>query len=250
MISDMRVFELDGMLLLDLARPVTAAVRDHLEKFVIMEDVVVEDVTEKYAQLGLYGPKAPEVLAAATQADPRVAPLFILPDGDIGVPGLDLIVARDAAGSLAAALVKAGAVPVSRETAEVTRLEAGVPKFLVDMDASTIPLEAGIEDRAISMTKGCYVGQEVIVRVLHRGGGRVAKKLVGLLTGKPDVRSGDHVFAGDRDVGRITSAADSPRKGKRIALAYVHRDFIEPGTELEVKSTEGSAHAVVVTVPF
>jgi len=250
MISDMRVFELGGMVLLDLERPLTPAVYEHLEKFVITEDVVVEDVTEKYAQLGLYGPKAPEVLAAATHADPAAAPLYVLPDGDIGVAGVDLIVAREAAGSLAAALVNAGALPVSAQTAEVTRIEAGVPKFLVDMDTSTIPLEAGIEDRAISMTKGCYVGQEVIIRVLHRGGGRVAKKLVGLLTEGPAVRRDDHVFAGDREVGRITSATDSPRVGKRIALAYVHREFIEPGTELKVKTTDGSSHAVVVQPPF
>jgi folate-binding protein YgfZ len=250
MIADMRVFELGGMVLLDLERPVTPAVREHLEKFVITEDVVVEEVTAKYAQLGLYGPRAPEVLAAATHADPAVAPLYILPGGDLGVPGVDLIVAREAAGSLSASLVTAGAAPVSPETAEVTRIEAGVPKFLVDMDTSTIPLEAGIEDRAISMTKGCYVGQEVIIRVLHRGGGRVAKKLVGLLTEGPDVRSGDHVFAGEREVGRVTSAADSPRVAKRIALAYVHRDFIDPGTELEVKTTGGPSHAVVVNTPF
>ena len=68
---------------------------------------------------------------------------------------------------------------VDLDTFEVIRIERGVPRFLVDMNEDTIPLEAGIEDRAISFTKGCYVGQEVIVRVTHRGGGRVAKKLVG-----------------------------------------------------------------------
>ena len=76
------------------------------------------------------------------------------------------------------ALIEAGAVPASDETAETLRIEAGRPRFAVDMDTDTIPLEAGIEDRAISLTKGCYVGQEVIVRVLHRGHGRVARKLV------------------------------------------------------------------------
>jgi folate-binding protein YgfZ len=250
MISDMHVVELGGSVLLDLERPVTGTVVEHLEKFVITEDVEIEDVTAKYAQLGLYGPRTPEILAAATHADPAVAPLYILPGGDIGVPGVDLIVPREAAGSLTAALVSAGAVAVSPETADVTRIEAGVPKFLVDMDTSTIPLEAGIEDRAVSMTKGCYVGQEVIIRVLHRGGGRVARKLVGLLTDPPDVQSGDRLLAGDREVGRITSAVDSPRMGRRIALAYVHRDFLEPGTALEVETAEGPSHAVVARLPF
>jgi folate-binding protein YgfZ len=250
MISDMRVFELGGSVLLDLERPVTGTVVEHLEKFVITEDVEIEDVTAKYAQLGLYGPSTFEILAAATHADPAVAPLYVLPGGDIGVAGVDLIIPREAAGSLSAALVSAGAVAVSPETAEVTRIEAGVPKFLVDMDTSTIPLEAGIEDRAISMTKGCYVGQEVIVRVLHRGGGRVARKLVGLMTDPPEVQRGDRLLAGDREVGRITSAVDSPGMGRRIALAYVHRDFLEPGTPLEARTARGPSHAVVARLPF
>jgi tRNA-modifying protein YgfZ len=250
MISDMRVFELGDAILLDLERGVTAPVLDHLARFVITEDVAVDDVTGEYAQIGVYGPRTPEVLAAATLADPAGAPLYVLPGGDIGIEGVDLIIPRGGAERLAAALLEAGALPVTPETAEVTRIEAGIPRFLVDMDTSTIPLEAGIEDRAISMSKGCYVGQEVIIRVLHRGGGRVAKKLVGLVVEDGDVRRDDPVFAGDREVGRITSAADSPRVGKRIALAYVHRDFIEEGTRVTVKTADGHSPAVVTKPPF
>jgi folate-binding protein YgfZ len=250
MISDMRVFDLGSLLLLDLDLSVTPAVREHLEKFVITEDVVVEDVSGKYSQLGLYGPTAPTVLAAATHADPGGAPLYILPSSDLGIEGVDLIVAREGAAGLRSALRNAGAVPVSRETADVPRIEAGIPKFLVDMDGSTIPLEAGIEDRAISMTKGCYVGQEVIIRVLHRGGGRVAKKLVGLVVEGDKAGRDDQVLAVDRVVGRLTSAVDSPRLGKRIALAYVQRDFTEPGTKLEVQTAATHSPATVVSLPF
>jgi folate-binding protein YgfZ len=250
MISDMRVFDLGSLLLLDLDLSVTVVVREHLEKFVITEDVVVEDVTARYSQLGLYGSTAPAVLAAATHADPAAAPLYILPSSDIGIEGVDLIVAPEVAAGLRLALLNAGAVPVSLETAEVTRIEAGIPKFLVDMDTTTIPLEAGIEDRAISMTKGCYVGQEVIVRVLHRGGGRVARKLVGLVVEGEKAGRDDQVLAADRVVGRLTSAVDSPRLGKRIALAYVQRDFIEPGTRLEVRSATSQSPATVTRTPF
>jgi folate-binding protein YgfZ len=250
MISDMRVFDLGDMILLDLERDVTARVREHLENFVITEDVIVEDVTDRFAQIGLYGPKAAEVLAASAGGEPSSAPLFVLSSSDIGVEGVDLIVTRDAAADLVSALERSGAVPVEAETAEVTRIEAGIPRFLVDMDTSTIPLEAGIENRAISLTKGCYVGQEVIIRVLHRGGGRVAKKLVGLVVDGSDVRRDDTVLAGDREVGRVTSAVDSPRTGKRIALAYVHRDFVEPGTELKIKNAVGESKANVVQLPF
>jgi folate-binding protein YgfZ len=250
MISDMRVFELGDVTLLDLERAVTPAVREHLDRFVITEDVVVEDVTDTFAQLGLYGPLAPEILAGATATDPALAPRFILPSSDIGITGADLIVARESAEGLDAVFVQAGAVRIDPETADVTRIEAGLPRFLVDMDTSTIPLEAGIEERAISLTKGCYVGQEVIIRVLHRGGGRVAKKLVGLIAEGRDVQKGDQVLASGRETGRVTSAADSPRMGKRIALAYVHRDYASPGTELKIRTTAGESAAVVAKVPF
>lgn len=244
MISDMRVFDLGDLLLMDVERPVVTTVVEHLDKFIIAEDVTVENVTSTWAQIGLYGPRAQDVLAAAS-ADPAwVPPLHTLPSSDLGVAGVDLIVPVESADAVGDALERAGAVQVDPADVEVTRVEAGIPKFLVDMDTTTIPLEAGIEDRAISMTKGCYVGQEVIIRVLHRGGGRVAKKLVSLEV-EGDAKRDDRLLAGDREIGRITSVVDSPRLGKRIALGYVQRDFVEPGTELRVTTARGSASAMV-----
>ncbi len=250
MISDMRVFELADMILIDLERPVTDAVRLHLDNFVITEDVVVADVTATFAQIGLYGPQAAAILDAVVAADPSATPAYVLEGTDIGIAGFDLIAPQEAAATLTSALERAGAIPIDAATAEVTRVEAGIPRFLVDMDGSTIPLEAGIEDRAISLTKGCYVGQEVIIRVLHRGGGRVAKKLVGLVGEAGGMERDDRVFAAERDVGRVTSAVSSPRVGKRIALAYVHRDFSEPGTPLRVRTSAGDTAAIVVALPF
>jgi folate-binding protein YgfZ len=116
------------------------------------------------------------------------------------------------------------------------------------MDSETIPLEAGIESRAISLTKGCYVGQEVIIRVLHRGHGRVARKLVGI------VMKGDHPAAPDapvladnqQQVGEVTSSVVSPALGRPIALAYVKRDYLAPGTTLSIDGKP----AVVAALPF
>src|SRR5438045_7794187 len=104
------------------------------------------------------------------------------------------------------------------------------------MHEETIPLEAGIEDRAISLTKGCYVGQEVIIRVLHRGHGRVARRLVGIIfePGSARPSAGDKIAAAGRDVGVITSAVESPALGRPIALGYVHRDYVQPGTSVNV----------------
>jgi folate-binding protein YgfZ len=116
------------------------------------------------------------------------------------------------------------------------------------MQEETIPLEAGIEDRAISLTKGCYVGQEIIIRILHRGHGRVARKLVGLSfaegTGVPE--AGAVITSGTREIGSVTSAADSPALGRPVALGYVHRDFVEPGTSVAVAGVP--AH--VAALPF
>ena len=115
------------------------------------------------------------------------------------------------------------------------------------MDEETIPLEAGIEARAISFTKGCYVGQEVVIRVLHRGHGRVARRLVGLTCdGEQAPASGAVIRSGERDVGKVTSSTISPELKRPIALAYVHRDFVEPGTKLTVDG----ADAEVTALPF
>ena len=245
MISDMRVFDLGDLLLLDLESAVTAVVAEHLDKFVITEDVSVDETTASSGQIGVYGPNARQVLDATVSAT-GAPPLFVVESSDLGVDGFDVIVPRARVEEWTNALARAGALPVTRDTVDVTRVEAGIPRFLVDMDTATIPLEAGIEERAISMSKGCYVGQEVIVRVLHRGGGRVAKKLVALVL-EGEAQRGDRLFAGEREIGRITSAVHSPRLGKRLALGYVQRDFVEPGTQLTVPTADGTLAAVVVT---
>ena len=109
---------------------------------------------------------------------------------DAGEPGYDVYVESAQADAFKNAIAAAGAPMLDASVAEAIRIEAGVPAFHRDMDEETIPLEAGIESRAISFTKGCYVGQEVIVRVLHRGHGRVARKLVGLTIEGDRVASG------------------------------------------------------------
>jgi folate-binding protein YgfZ len=234
MISDMYVDELGDALLLRVPVTLTTRIREHLERFVFTEDVQVADVTDHKAQFGLYGPQAAVVAAAATNAT-RLA----IDDLD----GVALIVAAPAADDVRKALESAGGVEATLDDFDLVRIEAGVPRFGVDMDTDTIPLEAGIEDRAISRAKGCYVGQEVIVRVLDRGHGRVAKRLVPLVfeAGAPVPPHGALVHGGEREVGRVTSAAFSPRLGRPVALAYVHRDFTSPGTPLTI----GGAHATV-----
>jgi tRNA-modifying protein YgfZ len=273
MIADLRVFELGDRILADLDASLAASIAERWSMFVITEDVTIEDVSAATAQLGVYGPLAAPVLARAFEAgrapgedapdaerlegmglhasgrwDFDGEPAIVLRSDDIGVRGFDIVVPAGKKGALMEHLQAAGGVTVTTVEADVTRIEGGRPKFLVDMTADTIPLEAGIEDRAISLTKGCYVGQEIIIRVLHRGGGRVAKRLVGLAFGPGAAAPapGARITTGDREIGTVTSAAESPSLGHAIALGYVQRDFVEPGTTVEV----GGTAARVAGLPF
>jgi folate-binding protein YgfZ len=171
---------------------------------------------------------------------------------DIGAAGFDLLLQNASAGAVADALRLAGAVDVDREAVEVVRVEAGRPVFHQDMDEATIPLEAGIEDRAISLTKGCYVGQEIIIRVLHRGQGRVARHLTGLAlepsAGVP--AHGDRIRSGDREIGTVTSAVRSVLLQRPLALGYVHRDFVEPSTAVTIVSGGIGLPAIVTALPL
>ena len=278
MIADLYVYELGDVLLLTLHRDVKDAVMTKLDQVIFSEDVQLGDVTETFAQIAVVGPAAASMAAGVLDvpaetlqgmpehgnfrtswlASPKLpgvysseggagSPAIVTRAGDTGEPGFDLFVERVHAEALKTSLMAAGAIEVDPATAEAIRIESGVPLFHHDMDEDTIPLEAGIESRAISFSKGCYVGQEVVIRVLHRGHGRVARKLVGLrLEGDRVPQKGAAIRAGDREVGRVTSSTQSPALRRPIALGYVHRDFVEPGAKVTV---DGAA-AEVVALPF
>ena len=134
---------------------------------------------------------------------------------------------------------------------ETARIEAGIPRFGVDMDETNIPLECGIEARAVSYTKGCYIGQEVINRI--HAIGHVNRELVGLRLAD-DLKSlparGDKLFKDGKEVGHITSAIASPTLKANIALGYVRRGADAAGTELELQSAGTDSRVKIVEVPF
>jgi len=240
------------------------AVLAKLDQFIFGEDVQLNDVTDAFAQIAVIGPAAPaglgRVLTGVTTADLEAlpehgnvraqfagSPAIVVRVSDTGERGFDVFVERPRAGDLRAALSALDIAALDAATADAIRIESGVALFHRDMDEETIPLEAGIESRAISFTKGCYVGQEVVIRVLHRGHGRVARRLVGIAfdaAQPPD--AGAPIHAGGREVGHITSSAASPALQRAIALGYVHRDFVEAGTKVAVGSIEGT----VTALPF
>ncbi len=279
MTADMAVVNLGDELLLDVDAGVTAMLLERLREFVFTEDVTVEDRTAAWAALAVHGPDAARVVAdlvrPAGDGSPLPAdalgrlpeyhqrrgrfadaPVAVVRSAEIGEVGFVLYAEAAAAHPLAGALAGAGAAELDPETFALLRLEAGRPAFPGDMNESTIPLEAGIESRAISHTKGCYVGQEVIVRILHRGQGRVARRLVGLrLDGDaPPPDAGAALHAANRPdaeaVGAVTTARRSPALGRPIALAYVKRELAEPGTKLVATAGGRRLPAVVTAPPF
>jgi len=264
MLADLLVYELGDVILLTLNGDVKDTVLARLDQFIIAEDVQLGDVTGSFAQVAVVGPRSaaavasaidgvsPDVLSALGEHGNLRAlfggqPAIVARVTDTGEPGFDVFLDRSQVEAFTSRLGGAGVAALDFVTADAIRIEAGVPLFHRDMDEDTIPLEAGIESRAISLTKGCYVGQEVIIRVLHRGHGRVARKLVGLtLDGDQAPPSGAVVRSGDREIGHVTSSTLSPALGRPIALAYVHRDFVEPGTAVVVDG----ASALVTKLPF
>jgi folate-binding protein YgfZ len=265
MISDLHAYELGDVLLLRLPTTTKDVVLARLDQFIFSEDVQLGDVSETFVTVDVVGPDAARVVAQATgvatadldaldehgnrRHDVLGQPHIILRVDDAGVPGFEVIGPRETAASLRDALVAAGAVPLDAASAEALRVEGGVPLFGRDMDEETIPLEAGIESRAISFTKGCYVGQEIIIRVLHRGHGKVARRLVGLqsASGTEVPSTGTTLHGADKEVGAVTSSAFSPTLGRPVALAYVKRDVAEPGTSL---TTATGTPVTVVALPF
>ena len=177
MITDVVVYELGDVMLMTVPLDVKETVLAKLDQFIFSEDVQLGDVTGTLVPVAVAGPNAPMILSAVLEGISSDV-LANLPDhgnrrlhfggqpaivarvSDVGAPAYDVYIERLQAGAFNATLHSAGVVEADAATAETIRIEAGVPKFGLDMDQETIPLEAGIESRAISFSKGCYVGQE------------------------------------------------------------------------------------------
>jgi folate-binding protein YgfZ len=263
MISDLRIYNRGTFLLADVPAERAARLLTTFDSLVFAEDVAVSDISATLAQVSVFGRKAADAIAGALGLDAgalSALPLFgQIPAGDGFVartddadwPAFDLFIPAEVNAVIVRRLEDAGAHEISAELTEVLRIEAGRPSFGVDMTDETIPLEAGLLDRAISTSKGCYVGQEVIIRVLHRGGGRVAKRLVKIefepaLTTPP--APGTTLLLEGRETGRVTSAAYSPARSRVVALGFVHRDAAVAGRQVIARLDAGDAPAEIVAL--
>jgi folate-binding protein YgfZ len=266
-------------LLLDTERSALQALFDMIRRFKVGYRVELHKRTLESKLLSLVGPEADEVVHAARGSD---APSQLgethhdFPHGtpqedgslpkDVSLPerehshvlarigsapvrlirtdlGIDALFDSPALAAVREALETAGAAPVSEGTVEIVRVESGRPRYGLDIDESTIPQEAGLNERAVSFTKGCYVGQETVARLYYRG--KPNRHLRGLRLSEPAL-PGAELRLAERPVGRLGSSVVSPRLGP-IALALVRREA-EPGATVSVG--ESGATASVVELPF
>jgi tRNA-modifying protein YgfZ len=219
LVTDMHVLESGDMILLDVPANLVDLTMQRLDQFLFAEDVQFSDLRGALQGVWIHGPASARVIEQVASGIEGLAgwpeyrnaraafgsgPIVVARIDQLGVPGYCVYVDPAQAPALLQSLEGAGAVRASGDAIEAARIEAGTPVFGIDMDNTTIPLEAAIEQRAISFTKGCYVGQEVVIRVLHRGHGRVAKRLVALRFEGSDAVPPETKLLGDgREVGTV-----------------------------------------------
>ena len=237
LLAAVRVIRRREDILLDTEAATREKVVKLIERFTLAGDFKVMDVTMESALISLQGRGASALLEQITLPDDTM----VIPATHTAEAGVDLIVSAVEKDRLWQTLLAAGAVPVSPSVEETLRIEAGIARYGVDMDETNVVTETNLDD-AVSFTKGCYLGQEIIIRIKHRG--HVAKKLTGLrfATEQPIdagavIRSTD-----DKEIGRVTSATFSPALGTTVGLGYVRYEYLAPGTPLVVDGGAATTH--------
>ncbi|MBI4446787.1 MAG: aminomethyl transferase family protein [Acidobacteria bacterium] len=263
-IADFFYYRFPEFLLLDQERELAPRTIQTLEKYIIMDEVFLRDLSDDLGHFSLQGPRSLDLAQAVLGC--AVAPVefelrevmwgearvWLIRKNTLAPQGCELIVPRSAASVLRQELLEKG-VPfgvrmISQETENVLRLEASIPRFGIDMDESHYPMEARL-DTAISLTKGCYMGQEVVARAINLGG--VSKLLMGIkIQGKAPRRGSRILDTEGKEIGIVTSAEFSPRLSHAIALGYIKRSFANPGRICEVEFSEGQRVAGEIVNKF
>jgi folate-binding protein YgfZ len=264
-IADVRVLCAMNSFYLDFWEPLREKILAHLNRYLIADEVEIADRTEEYATLSLQGPKS-EALLRALVGNAEVpqrafghvmvqlegAAICVVAASSTGEPGFDLIIPIADLEKIARRLSASGEQHslrwIGAEAQEILRVEAGIPLYGVDFTEDNLLLEVGL-DHAVSFSKGCYLGQEVVERIRSRG--HVNKKLSGLLLeAEEPAKAGSIIEANGKSVGTITSSVLSPRLNRPIALGYVSKEFWTPGAQVSVRSGAGESRATVAVLPF
>jgi folate-binding protein YgfZ len=262
-----RIYNTGAYLLIELDSINREKIFKNLSRFVPAGEFFVTDVSDQYSLISLQGPRSAELIEAltghpiSTNAEYKISErqmvqshVFITAHHRCGESGFDLFIPADASPRVWETILSRGrefgARPVGRAAFEIARIEAGIPREGVDAGEDYIILESELND-AVSYTKGCYLGQEVIARIHWRG--QPAKRLRGLLVDAEEMpQPGTLLYTGDgKKAGEITSSTRSVALDRFIALAYVHRYYLNPGTEFVLKQGELEVgRAQLVELPF
>jgi tRNA-modifying protein YgfZ len=248
MLGDLRILDAGDELLLDTERVALQSLFNMIRRFSIGYDVEMHKRTLERGLLSLIGPSSATVAGARELPAAEHSHVVVVVGGARArairtAVGVDVLCAASDKDAVRDALLDAGAVAVSEAVAECVRVERGRPRYGVDLDETVIPQEAGLNERAVSFTKGCYVGQETVARLHYRG--KPNRRLRGLRLSQP-AQTGVPIEFEGRTVGTVGSVAVSPRFGP-IALALIRREA-PPGTTVAV--APGHLSAEVVELPF
>ncbi len=262
-VSLCRFYKTDAHFLLEYDVTNREAIFKNLSRFVLAGEFFVKDVSEECALLSIQGPMSAallsDLLSQSIEAEPEYhnyqavvngTNILIAAHARCGSTGFDVFVAAEAKAQIRQTLLERGAVPVGSEALEIARLEAAIPREGVDVTDANILLEAGY-DKAISYTKGCYLGQEIIARIHYRG--QPARQLRSFVVAAAEPPGkGTELWAADgKKVGEITSSANSFALHRIIALGYVHRYYLAVGTSFTLKrdGTEQGTATIIETAP-
>lgn len=262
LLAAVRIVHREDGFLVDTEASTREAVMKLIERFTMAGDFKVADLTEETAELSVQGKNSREVVekvfgpqAAEFERqksltfDFQGAAVTLMRATHTSEDGFDVFVNREHLPTMRAALTNAGAQSVGEDTFETLRIEAGVPRYGIDMDETNVVTETNLDD-AVSFTKGCYIGQEIIVRIKHRG--HVAKKLTGIVLNhaSPAPRNAAISSADGREIGRVTSSTFSPKLNRAIVLGYVKYDYIVPETAVRIVRPDYETDGVVAELPF
>ena len=263
-ISDMTVYVRGEDLLIDVEPGMAGVLRETLDRYALIDDVEIEDVTARYGLIGVYGRKAEACLKALGDLPETLPPcghaeiewnglsVTVARSHRTGERDYDVYVPAENADELWKALlggdVDTSCLPIGLDTLEVLRVEAGIPRCTAELDDRIIPNEA-VKDRAVSFAKGCYIGQEPVVMMEHRG--RPNRLLSGLVIEGETLPERNALIQKDgRDAGWITTAVQGQAVSGIIALGFVRRRYRESGGPVVVLVNGGAAGAEIVDLPF
>jgi folate-binding protein YgfZ len=238
----------------------------HLEKLHITEEVAFRNVTLEWILISLQGPKSEPLVGALIHGPVMVTEEFhhtnfmildtsatLIRRSITGEKGFHLLIPKEKGEPIAKRILEVGRLygiqPVGSGAYEILRIEAGIPRYGVDMDERVTLPETGLESQAASETKGCYPGQEVVARIKTYGG--LNQKLCGLTFDKGALpRTGDKVSKKGKEIGSVTSACHSPTLGRGVALVYLKKGYFEAQGDVAIQSSAQSIRAKVTPLPF